>query len=60
MSTPDRSALECTETAEAELDDGYECWHIGYELLDSDQDGMTDTLRVVRIRHAASSPTDPD
>lgn len=28
-------------------------WHIVYELLDEDNDGKTDTLRVVRVRHAA-------
>ncbi|MDQ2688311.1 MAG: type II toxin-antitoxin system RelE/ParE family toxin [Armatimonadota bacterium] len=27
-------------------------WHIAYDLLDEDDDGKTDTLRIVRIRHA--------
>jgi plasmid stabilization system protein ParE len=29
-------------------------WHIVYELHDTDEDGRTDTLRIVRIRHAGS------
>jgi hypothetical protein len=28
-------------------------WHVVYELADADEDGETDTLRVIRIRHAA-------
>jgi plasmid stabilization system protein ParE len=32
-------------------------WHVGYELIDCDSDGVTDTLRVVRIRHAAGGPS---
>lgn len=28
-------------------------WHIAYELLDEDEDGRIDTLRVTRVRHAA-------
>ena len=27
-------------------------WHLAYELVDEDGDGKTDTLRVVRVRHA--------
>ena len=29
-------------------------WHVGYELVDEDADGQPDTLRVVRVRHAAA------
>ena len=28
-------------------------WHVVYELTDEDRDGKRDTLRVVRVRHAA-------
>jgi len=28
-------------------------WHIAYELIDEDGDSKADTLRVVRVRHAA-------
>ncbi len=28
-------------------------WHIAYEQVDEDGDGTMDTLRVVRVRHAA-------
>ena len=30
-------------------------WHVAYDLLDEDGDGVTVTLRVVRVRHAARS-----
>lgn len=32
---------------------GSSAWQVVYELVDEDEDGMTDTLRVVRIRHAS-------
>ena len=28
-------------------------WHVVYEIVDQDDDGQLDTLRVVRVRHAA-------
>jgi plasmid stabilization system protein ParE len=34
-------------------------WRVLYELLDEDGDGRLDTLRVVRVRHAASVGASP-